>query len=627
MTFARLLPRRTIAGTSAVALALLIGASCAQSAGGPGGVGAGTGSTTGTGGHGAETSSTTTTTTTSTTSTTTSATSATSSSGGGMGGAGTTSASSSSSATAGGGAGGSGFVAPTGTADYPAETEPNNTPQTANPLAAGTKGFTASIWPLGDVDDFSFQVVTQGTSVSIWTGDGMGGCPAGARTLLRVADSQGTVLGTNTNGGPAGCSHLDPSNDPALLSLAPGTYVVHVEADAIETIPFYIVGIDVQPPACGDGIVQVLSGEQCDLGAANGPASGCSATCQLESGHFIFETEPNDTQATGNSLDGADGVVGQIEPVGDVDYFTFDVTVPGSSVYAETGDGFSGCPANFDSVMYLFDPSGHQIAFDDDGGVVPCSRISPALYPAAANLAVGTYAIEVQRFGNSLAAPYYVMSFKLSPPSCGDGIVEAGEQCDLGAMNGVAGSGCSATCQLTGNYIPETEPNDTQALANPLGSADGFVASISPIGDLDYFSFVVTTPGSSVTIQIGDGLGGCPAGFDSLLYLYAPSHSQIAMDHGSGVAPCSKISPALYPRGGEPRARHLLHPGRAQQRQRARVAVRGGDHRHALSALQAAKPRSAVTRRETSRSSLPSASSAPSTRPSRPIFSSSSASA
>jgi cysteine-rich repeat protein len=211
-----------------------------------------------------------------------------------------------------------------------------------------------------------------------------------------------------------------------------------------------------------------------------------------------------------------------------------------------TGDGLGGCPAGFESQIFLFNPSGLELA-SDDGGALPCAKITAAQYPVAANLAVGTYAIEVTRFGNNAAAPWYVLSYQLSPPSCGDGILEPGEECDLGAMNGVTGSGCSATCQLTANYIHETEPNNTEALANPLGSAAGFVASISPIGDLDYFSFVVTSPGSSVTLQTSDGLGGCPTGFNSLLYLYSPSHSQLALDQGHGVAPCSKISPALYP--------------------------------------------------------------------------------
>lgn len=543
--------RAALARACALAIALSLAGSCAQQAGDTGATGMGAA---GSGGHTNAGSTAATTTSTSSSTTTTSATSAGS---GGTGGASSSSASSSSAssggassssaASGGGGGAGGGFTPPTGTQEYPAETEPNNLPSTANPLPAGAQGFTASIWPEGDVDVFSFQVATAGTSLSTWTGDGMGGCPAGAETLLRVLDASGASLGTSIATGPGGCSSLNPSNDAALANLSPGTYYVHVEASAIETIPFYIVGIDVQPPTCGDGIVQVLDGEQCDLGNLNGGAgSGCSATCQLTGGHYIFETEPNNSQATGNPIDGTSGVVGRIEPIGDVDFFTFDVTVANSWISAETSDGLGGCPSGFESVLRLYGPSGSQIVFDDVSGVPPCAKISPQIYPAAGNLPVGTYAIEVERFDDDAAAPWYVMQFSLNPPTCGDGILEPGEQCDIGAMNGAAGSGCSATCQLTGNYIHETEPNNTLSQANPLGSAGGFIAAINYLGDLDYFSFDVTVPGSSVVIETSDGLNGCPSGFDSLLYLYGPSEAQIAYDHGDGVPPCSRISPALF---------------------------------------------------------------------------------
>jgi cysteine-rich repeat protein len=132
-------------------------------------------------------------------------------------------------------------------------------------------------------------------------------------------------------------------------------------------------------------------------------------------------------------------------------------------------------------------------------------------------------------------------------PDCGDTLIETGEECDLGANDGVAGSGCSALCQLTGDFIPETEPNDTQALANPLGTHAGFIAAIMPAGDIDYFSFTVPGPSSSVTIQTSDGVGGCPAGFDSILRLYDPAGVQIATDDNGGVSPCSLISPATQP--------------------------------------------------------------------------------
>jgi hypothetical protein len=132
-------------------------------------------------------------------------------------------------------------------------------------------------------------------------------------------------------------------------------------------------------------------------------------------------------------------------------------------------------------------------------------------------------------------------------PNCGDALLETGEQCDLGPNDGVAGSGCSATCQLTGDFIPETEPNDTQATANQLGTHAGFIAAIEPEGDIDYFSFTVPGPSSSVTIQTGDGVGGCPAGFDSIVRLYDPAGVQIATDDNGGVSPCSLISPMTQP--------------------------------------------------------------------------------
>ena len=42
-----------------------------------------------------------------------------------------------------------------------------------------------------------------------------------------------------------------------------------------------------------------------------------------------------------------------------------------------------------------------------------------------------------------------------SPPSCGDGIVETGEDCDFGAGNGV-GTGCEATCKFSCKKSPES---------------------------------------------------------------------------------------------------------------------------------------------------------------------------
>jgi cysteine-rich repeat protein len=557
----RWLGRRAVAAISSglLSLALAAGGACARPLGTPdlgnGGqitaaatnagpdAGAGGG---GTGGAVSAGGAPTTTTTTTSTTTTTTTTQTGAGGSGGAGGAGT------------GGTGGTegGFQPPLGSAAYPAETEPNDTVSQANPLQPGTLGFTASIHPLGDIDVFELTVAVPGTFVSVSTSDGMGGCPAGAHTYVRVFDSVGNVLALSD--GSSGCASFSSADTPALLGLAPGKYYVHVESAELVTIPFYIADIRVVAPFCGDGVVQVGNGEQCDHGTSNGTAGdGCSATCQIESGHYLDEAEPDDTRATANDVDGYAGAVGQIDPVGDVDWYSVSVTVPGSSITAVIGDGFGGCPLGFDSELSLYGPSAVLLVSDLAGGVSPCSRIAPSKYTAAANLPVGKYALAVSRVSPA-TQPYYVLSVDVAPPGCGDGVVpEGNKQCDPGP---VTVPGCSATCQLTGDFLHETEPNNVPTLANPLGTHAGFIGAINSVGDLDYFSFQVPGPNSLVFIQTSDGLGGCPSGFDSLLSFYDPSGNLLVQDDNGGVGLCSLVSPALYPgamnlAGGTYRAR------------------------------------------------------------------------
>lgn len=47
-------------------------------------------------------------------------------------------------------------------------------------------------------------------------------------------------------------------------------------------------------------------------------------------------------------------------------------------------------------------------------------------------------------------------------PTCGDGVRDPGEDCDLGADNGVPGSGCSVACVKTGICLPSTDECTSQ---------------------------------------------------------------------------------------------------------------------------------------------------------------------
>lgn len=438
-----------------------------------------------------------------------------------------------------GGQGGAPFVPPMGTAEYPAETEQNNVKANANLMAMGTKGFTGSLVPLGDIDVFQVDVTVNGSQLQASTGDGMSGCPAGASTYLRVYDKNGALLASDKDSGPGNCSLL-ASTTPELQGLAPGAYYVQVENLTFNPLLFYVVDIAILPPTCGDGIIQLSGGEQCDDGGT-AAGDGCSPTCHLE-GLYGTEVEPNETQATASSLGALDGMAASIGMLGDQDCYSFAVTVPGSSVTLRVDDGTGKCPAGFDPKVYLYDAGGVEIASDNDSGPDACSTIAPTMYPAAASLAVGTYYVKVEEFGNNATTPFYALSIKVKAPACGDGVIQVGEQCD--DSNVTSGDGCSPTCQLEGTFLPESEPNDTQATANPLGTADGFLASLTPIGDQDYYSFDVVTPGSSVYVQVTNGLNGCPNGFDSKLTLFNPSGALISTIDDGGTAKCSLLSPA-----------------------------------------------------------------------------------
>ncbi len=489
---------------------------------------------------------------------------ATSGSSGGSGGSGgqggATSASSSSDASssasssgAGAGGGGGGGGAPscnpvTGSSDYPAEHEPNNSATLANPLASGKKGFTGSLCPYGDLDLFSIDVV-DGGSLRASLSDGMGGCSAPHKVEMRILDGTLQPIVTAATA-QNGCPALDPKVQTAVASLAAGTYYVELHNVGIAEVD-YVLDMAASAPSCGDGIVQVQLHEQCDDGNS-APGDGCSDMCRLEAGNYLDETENNDTQATANSVDGFAGAVGSISPASDVDFFSFTVTVPGSSVRAGISDGLGGCPPGAPTVLHLFNPAGTQLVQVNGGGPGGCPLLTPAQHAAAANLPVGTYAIEVTTQGGNLQSSY-VVDIHVGPPGCGDSLLETGEQCDDGNTTG--GDGCSATCQLEKNYLTETEVNDTLGTANPLGSAAGFVAAIGTAGDIDYFSFVVTSPDTSALIHVDDGLGGCPMGFNPRVHLYDPSGTQIALDNGSGPGNCSAITPTLYPAAGS------LQPG------------------------------------------------------------------
>lgn len=64
---------------------------------------------------------------------------------------------------------------------------------------------------------------------------------------------------------------------------------------------------------------------------------------------------------------------------------------------------------------------------------------------------------------------------------------------------------------------------------------------------IDILSFDVVTPGSSVFLQVSDGLNGYPNGFGSKLTLFSPVGARLTSADDGGAAKCSLFSPATNP--------------------------------------------------------------------------------
>jgi hypothetical protein len=102
---------------------------------------------------------------------------------------------------------------------------------------------------------------------------------------------------------------------------------------------------------------------------------------------------------------------------------------------------------NLDTFLNLIGPSGAVVASDDNSGNGLTSRITGFSLPST-----GTYFIETTSFQLDALGTYDVSLVVCNGACCGDGIIQAGEQCDDG--NGVGGDCCSSTCQTEPNGSP-----------------------------------------------------------------------------------------------------------------------------------------------------------------------------
>jgi cysteine-rich repeat protein len=205
-------------------------------------------------------------------------------------------------------------------------------------------------------------------------------------------------------------------------------------------------------PSCGDGIV--TAPEECDRGALNGPGSGCETTCK----HSCLSTDAarncssQDSCASTGSCDDATHTckVGGPKPTG-ASCGPGKFCKGADCVAALCGDAVVTAPETCDNG-------------DANGPGTGCEKtcklscVTPATDCPATPCNVATCttdhrcatAPDASKNGQACGTGLVCKTGACISPTatCGNGILEGGEECDLGASNG-AGTGCETICKFS----------------------------------------------------------------------------------------------------------------------------------------------------------------------------------
>ncbi|UCE38260.1 MAG: DVUA0089 family protein, partial [Thermoplasmata archaeon] len=202
--------------------------------------------------------------------------------------------------------------------------------------------------------------------------------------------------------------------------------------------------------------------------------------------------EPDDTSAQATTITSGTPQSHSIAPVGDVDWVTFTLSSTADIILETSGS------ADGDTILYLIESDGTtQVTYDDDGGSDFYSRLT------CDDLAAGTYyAIVEEYFSNDEIESY---SIELSVVTAGAG--------------------------------DAFEPDDTSAEASTISHGVAQEHSISPVGDVDWVKFTLSST-ADIILETSSAVSG-----DTVIYLCASDGvTLITWDDDGGFALFSRLT-------------------------------------------------------------------------------------
>lgn len=267
------------------------------------------------------------------------------------------------------------------------EVEPNGTPATATPIAINSKIRAANVYPVADVDYYSFQA-TAGDRVYAATMTTFGPPTSSTDSQLRLIASDGTTV----------IEFDDDNGQHATLSSS-------------------IAGATI--PTTGTYYLQVN-----DFDAINGVIFGYDLYLQVQRGAPIPEVEGNDTPATANPLPASGWVSGTRNPAVATEQDWYSIALNAGDTLVLSLD----LDPERDAVVWngrlgiaLFGDASNQILPVDDPGTGDTGTQIPSEHIAITARTAGTYFAFVDSASVAVGGPTatYHLSAQVFPRAAG----------------------------------------------------------------------------------------------------------------------------------------------------------------------------------------------------------------